>query len=261
MSDIPPPPWQPPSGYSNYPREHQSTDPYRRPPGVYFDSIGQAWSLVQANLGTWVLEGLIFGAIYYAAVFGLEFLMIFSATSRSGIPATSTLILGIPLGIAVGCLMQILMAGQMVMGLKQARNEKIAVGDLFCAFQRGGWVILGMILTSICVFIGMCLCIVPGFFVAGLLMFVPLLIMDRNMTPIEAITTSYETLKPYAWAIFALSFVASLVASLGFCLCGIGGLFTFPIYYVTLGLTYNNFFPREAPTVFNQFHIGIEPPR
>ncbi len=83
MSDIPPPDQQSPD-FSNYPRTNaQGGSPYQRPPGVYFDSIGQAWELVKRDLATWLaailVAGVIGGIVALPCNFGINYLVYGSA--------------------------------------------------------------------------------------------------------------------------------------------------------------------------------------
>jgi uncharacterized membrane protein len=96
--------------------------------------------------------------------------------------------------------------------------------------------------------------------VIGVLAFVPLLIIDREMTAMEAVKASYEALKPHGWMMCLLMIVLGLVSSLGFCACCVGILVTLPITIIGQALIYNNFFP---PTNFglSGTQIGMEPPR
>jgi hypothetical protein len=72
---------------------------------------------------------------------------------------------------------------------------------------------------------------------------------------------SYNALKPFAWGMFIFMFVVGLCAGLGACLCGVGLLFTYPIYVLAVALTYNNFFPPVANQWAAGQQIGVEPPR
>jgi len=260
MSEIPPYQQQP--NYSNYPRGGGNPDPYRRPPGVYFDNIGQAITLVQGNLGTWVLATLIAFGSYFVCIFAVDFLMIGTMMSTGGRVNPSALLIIYPIFFVIALAFQILFAGLLNMGLKQARGEPIVVGDVFSGFPKAINVILAMLVTSILVAVGLLACFVGSWWVAGLLCFMPLLVVDKGLNPIEALQLSWDTLKPHAWGLFALVFVAGLIGGLGMLACGIGLLFTYPVYFSIMGLAYNNFFPMDAQNEFayNQ-PIGFEPPR
>ena len=265
MSQIPPgSPWQQPSGYSNYPRGSFSADPYGRPPGIYFDYIGIAWNLVQANLGTWVASvlvgGVIIGVISIGGSIAINLLM-YGSILAMGPTAILPMIGGMFLGLIPNLICGLFLSSLLYMGVKQARNEQIGVGDVFTGLSCALPLMIATFLQSLAITLGWCCLLVPGIFLTGALAFVQLLVIDRNMSPLEAISESYNTLKPYAWAMFGLTFVAGLIYSLGFCLCMFGVLFTAPIYLVTIGLTYNTFYPGPQAYAQYQQKIGIEPPR
>jgi hypothetical protein len=264
MSQIPPgSPWQQPPGYSNYPRASQSPDPYGRPPGIYFDTIGMAWNLVQANLGTWVLSVLVAGIIMITISVGFSFganLLLYGGLFYQGPPSITPYITGQLVSLVPNLIVGIFTSSLFYMGVKTARGEQIGVGDIFCGFSCFLPLMIAVFLQQLIVMVGLCLLVIPGIFLIGALAFVPLLVIDRNMNPIEAITESYNVLRQHAWSMFALLFVGALIYFLGACLCGVGALFTHPIYLVIVGLTYNTFYPR-VQMVAQQQQIGIEPPR
>jgi|GEM_PF-4289185 len=47
--------------FANYPRA--SFGPASRPPGVYFETIGEAWQIFNQDTGTWILSVLVAGLI------------------------------------------------------------------------------------------------------------------------------------------------------------------------------------------------------
>jgi len=268
MSEIPPPQNQPPfqqqPGFSNYPRATYSANPYQRPPGIYFDSINLAWNLVKSDFGTWVPTILIFGIVMYAITLPLNFGMtylIYGNVFGPPTPSITSFATSLLIGLIPGFFVNVLSAGVLMMGLKVARGEPIGIGDMFGGFRRMGSIMIATFITTILTYIGIVLLIVPGLFVVGSMAFVPLLILDRNLSIADAITTSFNALKQHALAMFGLIFVAGFLSVLGACLCGFGALFTAPIYMVVLGLTYNNFFPPAGMAPGYGQAIGVEPPR
>ena len=163
--------------------------------------------------------------------------------------------------MAVGLLVYPVQASMFLMAIKQIRGYPIAIGDIFSGYRRTGPVIGAYLLMGIAVFVATLFCIIPGFYVAGALAFVPILVLDQELGVIESLEVSYNALKSHAWSMFALLFVLGLVTLLGACACGIGLLVTFPTYIVALGLTYYNFFP-NPPGMGSQYsqRIGMEPP-
>ena len=86
--------------------------------------------------------------------------------------------------------------------MKAARGDKPDVGDLFDAFKNYGSTILSSIITCVLVIVGFVFLIVPGIIVACKLAFVPLLVVDKKMTAMEAINTSWRMTDGHAFTIF-----------------------------------------------------------
>lgn len=267
MAEIPPDPQSgAPSGYSNYPRYGYGPsggDPYRRPPGVYFDTIGQAWRLFQNNMGTWVgaivLLWLIEIAIAIPYNIGSNYVLHGSPMGGGDLTALGIIRASV-IGLVPGCIFSVFHAGLLNMALKEGRCEPTSIGDVFSGIRRFGSLAIAGLLTTLLIYLGIVLLIVPGLFAIGILSFVPLLILDRNMSPIAAIAEVWTTLRQHGFALFALIFLAGLLMCLGFCACCVGVLFTQPIYVLTIGLAYNNFYPRMGVQP-SGYQIGAEPPR
>jgi len=265
MSDFPPP--SQPSGFSNYPRANytgNSNSPYQRPPGIYFESIGLAWNLVKANLGLWVGAVLLMGVISYAitAPFTLGGNMVLYGNvlgTQTGFDFTKFL-MSMAIGILPGLVQNVLYTGLLYMGVKTARCEPVGIGDLFVGFQKFGSLMMGAMLLDLLYLAGFICFIIPVFYLCGVLAFVQLLILDRKMAPWDAVVASYTALKSDGWMMFLLLLVVGFISGIGVCGCCVGVLFTVPIAIVTIGLTYNNYFPGG----FSQMggaQIGVEPPR
>ena len=100
--------------------------------------------------------------------------------------------------------------------LKAVRGEKFEVKDLFSVFQRNYWnAVLGNILVAVIVGMGMVMLIIPGIVFACRLVFVPYLIIDREMEVTEALTKSWEMTKGYGWDIFFMGIIAIPIGILG----------------------------------------------
>jgi hypothetical protein len=268
MSEIPPSnPWQEPPGYSNYPRASYgggSGDPNGRPPGVYFDNIGKAWNLFQAEMGNWVLTMLVGGVIVTmigaSSSLGINYLVYGTILPNSSF-ADPRYYLTFVLGLIPGAINGIFSGSVMYMAVKQARGEPIGVQDLFSGFSCALPLMAVSIIQGLAIDAGIVCFLVPGIFLIGALAFSQILVIDQRLTAIDAIKLSFATLKRDAWMMFLLLFVSVLIVTLGFCMCLIGLLFTVPIYLLIVGLTYNTYFPGGRTYFGVNQPIGVEPPR
>jgi len=246
---------QQPPGFSNYPRGGGG---YSRPPGVYFDTISTAFRMIQAQIATWILTSLVSIIIVgglYALISGFEWVTGISrmgmGTMPDGKPTVTDfgaygfglllqLLLGLPATIVGLCMV----AGIAKMAIRQSAGEAIQMPDLFNGFQNIGSVAVAGLLVSLMTTLGIYCCCIPGIYLQGISAFSVLIASTQNMGPIDAIGESFSKLKPFAWAMAGLMIVAGFLTGIGVIACGVGLLFTFPIYGIVLGLTYASFFPQ-----------------
>ncbi len=109
--------------------------------------------------------------------------------------------------------------------LKAVRGDKFEVKDIFSPFEnieRYLNVILAEILKSAIIGIGMFLLIVPGIIFACKLAFVKFLVLDRNMSPVEAVKESWNMTEGYAVDIFLIGLIAIPLAIAGMICMGVG---------------------------------------
>ncbi len=154
----------------------------------------------------------------------------------------------------------VLFGGVYRMTLSQNRGERISALGLFSALpQAFPLILVGVALTlAVQLLEGACLGLlhgsglptpvavqiaglsgaVPTIILEGLLMFAPLLIIDRNLTAPQAIVGSLRLLRGQRIKAICFYFVASLVGGLGSLFCGIGLLATYPVFLISIALGY-----------------------
>lgn len=254
----------------------QPPDPTR--PRVRFEAIEEAWNLFRQQMGPWIGATLIFLAligVFYIAwiVWVLSSGIIPTRPVPAGGPppmpnlGPTTILLLTLFGIVLWLLVAFLMAGMFRMAVRQARGERISMGDLFSAGDAWLRVLGAYILVSMVGMVGFFLLILPAFIFAGLLMLTFPLIVDQRVGMMEAMQRSWDALKK-EWLMAALFYVVvSLLAGIGVYLLGIGLLFTFPLFFLSLAVVYRDFFLMppilSAPPPMPAFDIapaGTAPP-
>ncbi len=208
-----------------------------RGPEISFDAIGQAWKILQPNIGQWIGAALIYGVIS-----GLLNVLQGALTPKSanGVPQIGPLyFVFLLLGIVVG---QFLLGGLWRMALANVRTGRAEIGQMFTAGDVLPNLILSAIVVGLASLVGFALCIVPGLLLTGLFLFVTPLIVDKRLGAMEAIGASFNALKPQMWMAMLFAIVVGLLAGIGFLACGLGALITAPLALITFAVTYNNFF-------------------
>ena len=92
---------------------------------------------------------------------------------------------------------------------------------------RGFWtnylnIILANLLVFALVMIGLFALIVPGIIIGCRLTFVPYIIMDKKLDPIESVELSWKLTKGYGWTIFLMAFVSFFIYIFGLMLIFVG---------------------------------------
>jgi len=109
--------------------------------------------------------------------------------------------------------------------LKAVRGERIEVRDIFVVFQRNYWnAVIANIVVSIIVGLGIVMLIVPGIIFACRLVFVPFLVVDREMDVMDALRVSWDMTRGYGWQIFLMGLLAIPIVILGL-ICLFVGVF------------------------------------
>ena len=138
-----------------------------------------------------------------------------------------------------------------LLALIRGQEQKPTVGDLFKGFSKFLPAFLVILVLFLCFsVIDLFITLVPilGLLVDLLLIFLYpailflaiLLVADQNATFGEAFSAPLSMIgqKPF-WSFFLVVFVASVISGLGFLLCGIGILFTMPIFYCMIAAAYD----------------------
>jgi uncharacterized membrane protein len=123
-------------------------------------------------------------------------------------------------------------AGIAKFGLKVAKGEPYAFGDVFAGGGIFLSVLVAQFITSIAVGLGLVLLIVPGVILGiGFSMALPL-IADRNLGPIDAIGESWKLTEGNRVNIFIFALIAIGLSIAGVCACGLGIFLVWPLLTV-----------------------------
>lgn len=268
----PPPPGYgtppPTPGYGTPPPNYGSTPPGGDPYGGYGTppppppyapggsgpanqpwSVGNAlsygWDKFTKNLGPILLLSLIVlvGLIAISVVSSL----VQSSVSDTGINSDGTIDSGSSffggllingLVSAVTWIVEIVLGALVVRAaLDLTDGRGLDIGSIFSRIPFGPVLLLGL-LNAIIVGIGIVLCVIPGLIAMFLLSYSTYFLLDRNVGAVDAMKASFNLVKNNVGAALGWAIVAFLVAFIGFCLCGVGFLATFPIAMIGTAYTY-----------------------
>ncbi len=142
--------------------------------------------------------------------------------------------------VVVFTLTTVFQAGMISMGLKAYDGETVQFSDVFVPLKNPvPHLILGLII-GIGTAIAAIFCYFPALIFAGLTMFAIPNVLEKKLSPVDAITDSINRLKSQWFMATVFFLVVGLVGSIGIYACYVGWFFTFPIAMVTIALTYRD---------------------
>jgi len=133
-------------------------------------------------------------------------------------------------------------AGAYRAAFRQLKGENTSIGQMFSSGNTVLRVIGTVLLISIVVMVGLVFCIVPGYIALGRLHYAVPLVVERDLGIMDALRTSWAATRRH-WVQFTLfSIVVQLIGQLGSALCGVGLLFTFPLFFTITVISYRDIF-------------------
>ena len=109
-----------------------------------------------------------------------------------------------------------------------ANGQQVSVGSFFRPRNIGQVVIAGLIVGVITT-IGLFLCVIPGLLASIMLMFTVVALLDRNLSAVDAVKTSFDTSKANFGNAFLTWIVGVAIIFAGAIVCGVGLLVAVPV--------------------------------
>ncbi|MFZ4506935.1 MAG: hypothetical protein ACOYON_04470 [Fimbriimonas sp.] len=147
------------------------------------------------------------------------------------------------LSIVASLLLYLQIAGLTLMGIRMLRGEHVVTSDVWHLQGRVWHIIASGILVGVAAAFGIIGCFVGVYFVLGISLLVYPLIMDQGLNPVDAISTSWRTLRPFWSMAGVLAFLLYLVLGLAPYVLLVGSLIGIPLTALTIACLYRDFFP------------------
>ena len=109
-----------------------------------------------------------------------------------------------------------------------ANGQQVSVGSFFRPRNIGQVIIAGLIVGVITT-IGFFLCIIPGVIASIMLVFTIVALLDRNLSPVDAVKTSFDLSKANFGNVFVTWLAMVATAFVGALLCGVGLIVAVPV--------------------------------
>lgn len=202
--------------------------------------IKKAWETLLGLKGTFWLAVLIY-AILAGVLNGI-------AAFTLGLDATTYGVGDLFAQLLSTFLLSPLYAGIFIIALKHSIGSPIQVGEIFNHYDKILPIFVVTILTQLIVGIGLVLLIIPGIYLAVCLSFAMPLVVEKNMSPMQAIKTSRKVVH-HKWFSFAGFLLLGLVVGfVGVLALLVGLVWAAPLVTLAWALVYRDVFGVEETT-------------
>jgi uncharacterized membrane protein len=214
------------------------------------DAFNWAWGKFKDNPAAYIVPTLVFGLLVIALQFILGLVSAavspdstsyvsddsgFSfAYNVSGPASLAVSVIGWIVALLVGGAIQSAYYSGM---LDVANGRPVTIGSFFKPHNVGK-VIVASLIVGVLTSIGFLLCFLPGLAVAVFTIFTVIALLDRDLSPIDAIKTSVDIVKNNFVNVLLMFLVVIAVTVVGALLCGVGLLVALPIVALIEVYTY-----------------------
>lgn len=207
--------------------------------------LKSAWATLIGLKTTFWISAVIYGVIYMALSFA--FTAIFGKSIDTTTGAFS--LVAFLAEMSIGLIMAPMGMGLFMIALKFSVGAKIEVSELFKHYDKVIPLFLTYVLLYLLIALGLVLLIVPGIYLmVAFTMAVPL-VVEKNMGPWEALTTSRRAITHKWFAMLGLSLLSLLIFIVGAIPLGIGLIWAVPLVALAFAILYRDMFGVEDSTI------------
>jgi hypothetical protein len=131
-----------------------------------------------------------------------------------------------------------LFAGAVMMSVRRAAGRPVGLGELFAYYGRLPAVLGLYVLQTVLVFVGFALLVLPGIYLAVSYSLAIPALLDKRLSPWQALEASRKAVGHHWLGIFALGLVVTVLTSLSLLPLLIPGIWTVPWALLCLGALY-----------------------
>jgi len=236
MSETTPNPYQAPKADLNA----QATNPGAS--GSLDDALAGRYSFEIGDVmrEAWGMTSGMKGSFWGGAI--LLYLAYLAAAVVGGLIFKNLAVLRMVFNILLGGLAPVLFLGLVAMGVRRAAGLRIGYDTAFGSFDKAVPAFIAGLLNTLLTYLGLILLIVPGVYLAtGYCMSLPL-IVDRNLSPWQALETSRKAITKRWFKYFGLLVCVGLVVIASAIPLGIGLIWTAPWAVNVIGVVYRRTF-------------------
>ena len=204
------------------------------------DLLSEAWERVKGTKGI-IIGGFL---VFYVVLLAASFLIggFFGLLGVVGDSPMLTVAAEMIIGIFASALAYPFMAGINMVGIRRAAGQPISFNEIFNHFGRTMPLVITAIISMLLIYLGMFLLIIPGLYLAIVYMLAIPLVVERGLSPWQALEASRKAITQRWFKVFGLFLLLGLISTISAIPLGIGLVWTIPLFVISMGVLYRTIF-------------------
>ena len=205
------------------------------------DVIGESWRLVKGT------KGIIFGGlvIFYVVMFVATSVLgaLFGAIGLLSEASLSAILVGqFVISVLASALTYPFLAGVNMVGIRRAANQPVSFNEVFSGLGLFVPLLITAVVMTVLVYIGSLLLLLPGIYLGVAYMLAMPLVIERGLSPWQALETSRKAISQHWFKVFGLFLLLGIIMGLSMIPVGIGLIWTIPLFIISMGVLYRTIF-------------------
>lgn len=202
--------------------------------------LNEAWQLTKGTKGI-IIGGFL---IFYVAILVASFVVgavlgIFSLFSDNLV----LIIIGQLLTTIIASAVSYpFFAGLNMVGIRRAAGQPFSFNEIFSHFGSLVPLLIAAVLMMVLIYLGMILLLIPGIYLAVAYMLAIPLIVERGLSPWQAMEASRKAITQHWFKVFGLFLLLGLIVMVSAIPLGIGLIWTIPLFVMVMGVLYRTIF-------------------
>ncbi|WP_394560931.1 hypothetical protein [Aquipseudomonas alcaligenes] len=211
------------------------------------DLIGEAWQRVKGT------KGIIFGGflVFYVVMLVATTVIgaIFGVLGLAAETSVTGMIVGqLIVSVLASALTYPFLAGINMVGIRRAADQPVSFNEVFSGLSLFVPLLITALIMSVLVYIGTLLLIIPGIYLGVAYMLAMPLVIERGLTPWQALEASRKAISQHWFKVFGLFLLLGIIMAISMIPLGIGLVWTLPLFIISMGVLYRTIFGVLPPS-------------
>ncbi|SDH93943.1 hypothetical protein SAMN05216588_10956 [Pseudomonas flavescens] len=202
--------------------------------------ISEAWQLTKGTKGIIIGGFLAFYVVMFVATFIIGAVLgIFTVLSDN---IALIIIAQMVTTILASAVSYPFIAGLNMVGIRRAAGQPYGFNEIFSHFGRIVPLLVIALLMMLFIYLGMILLVIPGLYLAVAYMLAIPLVVERGLSPWQAMEASRKAITQHWFKVFGLFLLLGLILAISAIPLFIGLIWTIPLFVMSIGVLYRTIF-------------------